>query len=298
MPPISSLSSSSVNKPENDGQTPFYALNSTVNLSVPGKGTVCEPDDGPAVILVLSWMSALPRYARKYTDVYRSRYPNATIVHITTTLWDMIFLRNGDRRRQLAPALDIIAASMETVSRSLQAEPRVLLHLFSNGGAYTAAQLANAYVQKTGSPLPLDAMVLDSAPGRASYQSGFRAITLALPRSSIVGRIIGICFAHLLLMPFFLLEWLGSGSKIEDARNALNDRRLIDNRAARLYLYSKEDLLVSHSDVEDHAAEAEKCGLGVSRELFEGSGHVSHAVAHPESYWAAVESCWSRTVVR
>jgi hypothetical protein len=289
----STSSPSSINKREDDGQTPFYTLNSTVSLSTPGKGAVCEPDDGPAIILVLSWMSALPRHAQKYTSVYRSRYPNATIVHITTTLQDMILFTNGARRRELAPALDVIAAS-KTASSSPQTEPRVLLHLFSNGGAYTAAQLANAYVQKTGSPLPLSAMVLDSAPGRATYQSGFRAITLALPRSSIVWRIIGICFAHLLLVTLLLFEWCGSGGKIEDARRALNDRHLIDHRAARLYLYSKEDLLVSQSDIEDRAAEAEKCGLGVHSVLFEGSGHVSHAIADPKSYWAAVEKCWSR----
>lgn len=70
----------------------------------------------------------------------------------------------------------------------------------------------------------------------------------------------------------------------------LLDEELIEMDVPRLYLYSREDLLVRGEDVEWHADMAEKKGWKVEKLLFEGSGHCRHGKGEGEErYWEAVE---------
>ena len=66
----------------------------------------------------------------------------------------------------------------------------------------------------------------------------------------------------------------------------------------RVYIFSATDPLVSHLDVEAHAAEAEARGSrGVRKERFEGTGHVAHIIGEKggdggERYWRIVREGW------
>ncbi|CRK19694.1 hypothetical protein BN1723_011967 [Verticillium longisporum] len=63
--------------------------------------------------------------------------------------------------------------------------------------------------------------------------------------------------------------------------------------ARRLYLYSKEDDLITSDDVEMYMAESRQKGYQLRAELFDGSGHVGHMRMHPEKYWKAIADAWA-----
>jgi hypothetical protein len=165
----------------------------------------------------------------------------------------------------------------------------ILLHGFSEGGAHKAVLLAQAYLAATGSHavrLPLRALILDSAPGRANdYRRATRAFTrVALPagnNNSLMGKVLGPPLAAGVVG----LVWAGwrvrgisrgggggednddkgrrrgKESFVEQTRRALNDDRLWDVRGiVRTYLFSEGDEVVWWRDVHDHGVESAMAG--------------------------------------
>lgn len=262
-------------------------------------------EQGPELVLIMSWMNALPQHVSKYAAAYRKLYPTATILHITSSFLEMAFLPQARKRRDLDPVVDIIQAVkeedmlgaqdfMETHQKIIKREPRIMIHLFSNGGAYATAQLAQAFKQKTKAPLAIDAMVLDSAPGTGSYSRSLLAIMSSMASAPPLIRIVGYVIANFLLAGMWLLQRVGMGDVIARARKDLNDEQLVDRRAPRTYLYSKEDLIVKPNDVETHALDFANKGGEVRLHLFSGSAHASHVKADEEKYWMAVEHAWKK----
>jgi Eukaryotic protein of unknown function (DUF829) len=113
----------------------------------------------PDLIILCSWVNAAPRHIAKYTATYLSLYPSSAQLLITTSLADMSYRPNSTQRSHLAPALSILLSAVEPPisppNSTLTPPPRILLHVFSHGGAHTACQLALAFrAQTNGCPLP------------------------------------------------------------------------------------------------------------------------------------------------
>lgn len=146
----------------------------------------------------------------------------------------------------------------------------------------------------TGTPLPISALVLDSAPGSLSLRSGLRAFSFALPQMWIL-RILGKGFLFVFLLFTMLIHAPKSfPDPITLARKLVNDTSLVqpagrDGKLARCYLYSDTDPLVDWRDTESHALEAEAKGWAVRRELFKGSPHVGHMRSEPDRYWGVIK---------
>lgn len=257
----------------------------------------------------MSWMNANPQHVLEYAKTYRQLYPSSTIIHVSTTLLDMALAPNAKKRSNLGPVVDIIQAAWDEESfvadgliehaeklakKINKSDPRILLHLFSNGGAYATAQLAHAYKEKMATPLAIDVMILDSGPGTASYSRNLSAIMSPVPRASPVVRTMAYFFAHIILIGMWISRLLGLGDIVSQSRKDLNDERLISRRAPRAYLYSKEDRIVKASDVEAHALEFANQGGETRLELFDGSSHISHVKMHEEKYWNAVRYAWEK----
>ncbi|KAK4233787.1 hypothetical protein C8A03DRAFT_38479 [Achaetomium macrosporum] len=204
----------------------------------------------------------------------------------------------------------------------------ILLHAFSEGGAHKAVLLAQTYLSATNhaAPLPLRALILDSAPGRADYRRATTAFTRSLPgnwQANPVGRVL----APPLAAGVVGLVWAGlrlrdrdggdggdkrAGSFIEETRRALNDKRLWDvGGIVRTYLFGEGDEVVWWRDVHDHGVESavarsssmggEKgggVGVGSLMVRFKRTEHCAHAKGEVNGavYWAAVRATWEATV--
>ncbi|KAK0638129.1 Transmembrane protein 53 [Lasiodiplodia hormozganensis] len=246
----------------------------------------------PQLIILATWMAAKPEHTAKYVSGYQAIYPTARILVVRSTIKDMLFRTYPKRRSLLQSAIEAMATPAE--SSTSTEPPRILLHVFSNGGASQTRVLLRAHLDLTGKALPLHATVLDSCPGRGSIRRSYAALASSLP-------------AHVrwLLSPAILavlgLYWLcfrpwGVADPIERLRVALNSPELV-RETHRCYVYSDADPMVAWQDVEAHARDAEAAGFSTRREKFSGTGHCAHAKGEGATrYWTIVqETCAGET---
>ena len=267
---------------------------------------VRDPELPPELVIICSWLYARPKHIAKYTNVYQKLYPSSPILLLKQDGPDLMWRPNSWQMQNLSPAVEIVNA----LQAGLKREPKVLLHVFSNGGAFTACQLADAYslhhTSQSGKMLlPISALIIDSAPSIPTMSAGFTAMSQGLPSSlpAPVRALGGLMMYTGLVSLSAVSKVLGSEGAISGMRRKLNDRTgaFMQDSLKRTYLYSDTDELVAWRDVELHASQASAIchdrGNGRNTEIvylekFEGSKHVAHAVVDPKRYWAIVENAW------
>lgn len=232
-------------------------------------------------------MNAPPRALAKYVVEYRGLVPSARIIFVRSSSSDFIWrLRAQTRRARVTPAV-------EAMRGLVTPENPVFVHLFSNGGMSSTTHLLQAWKNATGTPLPISAMILDSAPGSPSLRAGLKAFSFALPQMWIL-RLLGKGFIFAFLILFKLIHSFSMfPDPISLARELINDTSLVraansDGTLSRCYIYSDTDDLVDWRDVESHAVNAEAEGWVVRREVFKNSPHVGHMRTEPDRYWGIV----------
>lgn len=229
-------------------------------------------------------MSAHPKHIAKYASLYRALFPTTPLLVLTISAADFVFRSHRALLTTQRPALDLLLA--------LPASARILLATYSNGGCASTTALAASYHAACSRPLPIAATVLDSCPGRLEAARAMRAFEAALPTTPVVRPVLG---ALLRLFYAGLVAWLwvtGSRDPIQVLRERLNDAELVRARTPRVYVYSREDVMVAAGDVEEHAAEAGARGWEVELERFEGSKHVAHLLVDTQRYRGIVERVW------
>lgn len=283
------MSESNVSKPPHLEGSRLVVLSTSISLYYPSSSSTNNTTkNAPDLIILLPWLSAPPRPIAKYLTGYQRLYPNTPILLFQTPLSDMIWRSNMLQHLRLQPGIEATLAHTQHTSN-----PQILMHLFSNGGAHQACQFATAYLQATGTPLPIRAMILDSSPGRGTYQRSLEAMTLSLPSRNLIIRWLGMTMVHLTLVVAWVMRHvLGMEDMIEKIRKGLNDRSLFRLEARRCYLYSTADRLVEWEDVEGHCREAAELGYTVDRVRFDRSKHAAHVLEDESRYWGAVKGVW------
>jgi hypothetical protein len=230
-------------------------------------------------------MGASSRPINKYTGGYQLLYPSARILTVKTSMVDAACSTRKANIKRVAPALEILY--------SLPPDTKILLHLFSNGGSFTSILIAKEYQLHTGKLLPISAMVLDSTPGRATYEATIKAFAVGLPMNIIV-RFVGILLLRFFYGLYRLVYLLGAEiDAVEQARQDLNSKSLMGIDTPRLYIYSTADEMVDWHFVEEHMAEAQSVGYVVDSEKYLASGHCGHMMKDSERYWGATERLWN-----
>ncbi|OCT45126.1 DNA repair protein RAD57 [Cladophialophora carrionii] len=298
------------------GEQTYYNAPTTTSRSTPTRsGTtdvaataVKQSTPDPDLIIICSWMYALPRHIAKYTQAYRARYASSPILLLRQDGGDFFWRTHATQMRNLEPAVSVIrtlerrsqsAASTTQVDQNAnpdvkakagakakaktetKAKPRVLMHVFSNGGAWSACQLADAYASayasafactsiptlspresdRTNAILPVDALILDSTPSLPDPRASHAAICEALPNPTTypltrkVGETAVWCF---LALASGVDALLGREHLTLNIRRRLNDPEgaFMQSGLRRVYIYSETDALIPASDVELHSEEA------------------------------------------
>ncbi|TQS35092.1 hypothetical protein Golomagni_04498 [Golovinomyces magnicellulatus] len=255
-------------------------LSRYVSYYLPKNVSDASTKDAPSLIIIAGWMSASPKHISKYTAGYAALYPQSRIIVVTTTPWNMIPLdaiSGGSRRVQ--PVLDICY--------DLKKDEKVLIHLMSNGGMRTCGYILNKFKEHTGRLLPIGAVVIDSAPGKATWNSSVRAFSFSSFKHPVM------IFLRYCLIYFLFSIYCNT---VAQDRTDLKDPEIFDRKAMRLYIYSKSDQIVDWKDVEEHAAESKDAGYQVSCEEFSTSGHAGHLMVDGTRYWDAIKRLWERSV--
>ncbi len=215
---------------------------------------------------------------------YHTLYPAARIISIRSIPEFFMTTPNGTR---LGLSKPVVSAIESDPSR----EKRILVHLFSNGGALSFSDMCHVYKEHSGRVLPVKAVVLDSAPGDPDLREAWAAMSVGLPKgilwypaAALTSLGLGIAWTatNILRIPTLVIK----------TRGWLNDWDLVDKTAKRLYIYSEADKLVGWRNVEAHFDDARTKGFEVIILKESETPHVQHMNLDRERYWTKVKELW------
>lgn len=263
----------------------FARLGRGVWLSTPSSAQPqASNPDTVQFIVICAWMGASPRHVAKYTTECQRLHPRAQLAVIQSEPADLLWHTDAHEAARMAGVCDAVCATLESGG------PRsVAMHVFSNGGALSACQLAMQIRRARGHTLTLRALVCDSCPGKPTMQGGFNALAVGLPKGR-VSRWIGVFVIWLVLALFWVSRAvLRHEDVVSRSRRMLNDAQLFDRETRKVYLFSEADRMVQPSEVEEHVAAAKAGRYQVSSKRFEASGHCAHAMMYKGAYWSVVQ---------
>jgi hypothetical protein len=241
----------------------------------------------PSTILLLSWGDAAPKHIEKYTALYTSLCPNATIVLVRGGMADFFYRSNATLRRLVTPAVEAVKEPAE--------EGRLLVHVMSNAGSKQWCTVNEVYGELSGGKtLGTCVTVVDSAPGRSRFWQTWAALSASLPKAFLPRMLLG-CVFGMILCTMHLWKVLGVQRDVmEVVRDGMNEAKGMGKEATRrrCYIYSEDDPIIAWEDVEDHAKEAEGKGWEVQRVKIQGGTHVGHLKRDPVKYREAIEKTW------
>ncbi|KAF4977214.1 hypothetical protein FZEAL_6242 [Fusarium zealandicum] len=250
------------------------------------------PADHPEAIVIYGWGDGLAKHVNKYAEGYRVLYPYSKQIIILSPISQVMFTSLEQRTEGVVPVLENLDQVLGDRKSS------VLIHAMSNTGAISYGTTIKAFKDHNDSAFPHQLLVLDSTPGspwlsRRTLGDWSRAMSLGtakwFPWPFAVTQFI---WAGILLVNGSY-QWLtGTEPSGAFALRVIDDDTYETKDAKRLYLYSKEDDLISYEDIEMYVAESKQKGYEMRTELFEGTGHVGHMRRHPEQYWKAIGDAW------
>lgn len=243
-------------------------------------------DNQPRLIIVASWTGAKDVHIAKYIVKYQALYPAAQILLLQSTMNHII--RPSLIGPSMKHAASVVRAAFQTPTPS--SSPQLLIHMFSNGGSSSIANLYEQYAAMAGpnddKRLPPHVTVFDSCPGVWSIPHAVAFVSVGLssfqqliaaPILYAWGAVWSVSMA-LGLLPDSLGDW--GKAHNNDTGNTAELRRV--------YIYSPSDALIDYKTVEAHAAEAKTKGFSVALEKYEGSAHVAHLRKDESRYWEIV----------
>jgi len=288
----------------------FNKLSKTVLLYTPDAPPEIRKDGipQPDLILFFSWMGASPKHIEKYTAAYQTRYAHRVpILLIQSDLDDFMFRSMSKQKKFIKPAVTYLDSFLKE-----NPDARILMHSFSNGGAWSAVKLARAWKPNrafTNTNNPIVAVIMDSSPSLPHFGSAYNAMTVPLATQPLPIRLLGSMFVVIMLTIVMLMDILGiQENMLYVLRREINDPAYPYIRADRVYICSESDKMVGIDGVIAHSQETlrqiksgvlgdeESRRWTVRVEEFEGSTHVGHVRVDEPRYWSIVDEIWQRGV--
>ncbi|KAJ9663818.1 hypothetical protein H2198_000578 [Neophaeococcomyces mojaviensis] len=262
----------------------------------------------PTLIILCSWAFAQPKHIAKYVRPYQSIFPNASVLLIQNIISNAIWRPDAWQWSFFQPAVVVLQTHL-----SKTVEPRILVHAFSNGGSHAAVQLSQTCREVCGGMrMPVDALILDSAPGQPRFGPTIKALTLGIPSRNPLVKAAATVLAYGSTGMTAVVDVLNiSEPAAWKLYRVLNDEHNVfllnaGNAIPRTYFYSKTDEMIMEEDVVGHAEigrqklkeagfESEKLKEILRLEEFIGTSHVNHIKEEGERYWNVVRETWKRT---
>jgi len=196
------------------------------------------------------------------------------------------------RPSQIGPAMRVAASVVRAAFQTplLSPSPPLLIHIFSNGGSSSIANLYEQFAATAGpnddKRLPPHVTIFDSCPGLFRIPRAVAFVSVGLP-----------FLQQLIAAPFlyaFATFWTASmalgllPNSLRDWYKSHNNSPGNTAEVRRVYIYSSTDTLTDYKDVEAHATEAKAKGFSAALEEYEHSAHVSHLRKDESRYWEIV----------
>ncbi|KAF7192146.1 Transmembrane protein [Pseudocercospora fuligena] len=236
----------------------------------------------PPLIIFCSGRGAAPKNIAKYTEKYKYLYPEAEILLIESPTSSTVQVNLGT-------AIEVVKRHIEL--HKVVNTKGIVIHVASNGGAYTATRLVREIARAKVGQVPLEAMVLDCSPGKYSTSQSLRSAKRNLLPKNIILRILGSWAVYAFYgINIIVKVMLPLPDKATKTARSLNNPDLFPTKdTKRLYLYSKADGWIGHEQIGKHADDAEALGYSVRKEVFQKAGHCSLTMEDGWRYWRAVQ---------
>lgn len=237
------------------------------------------------LVILCTWMGAADQYIAKYISLHKKQIPTASILLLKSQVSSMI-KPYAKQQQAIEPAMSPVLKVLEHSS------PRILLHVFSNGGINSATHLLIDLERKRNTSLPLVGIICDSVPTGAGYWKTYSAFMHSFPSRFPVS-VAASTAVHVLLVLLFLSIAMGRYENPEDFwRKSILDERLIATKRI-CYIASKADKQTDWRDVVAHAEIARGRGWGIKEIILEDTPHCNHLKKDPQLYHDAVELIWT-----
>lgn len=251
----------------------------------PGTHTQPTLPNSPDLIVICSWLDAEPRHIAKYTNGFKDLYPTSRILLTTNKTSEHIFRSAAATRKAISPVVSALISEPP--------ESKILAATYSGGGCISLSTIGLEFRERTGRPVPLTAILLDSGPPVGNWEH-LANVPYVLPPNPIA-KFLGMSAIYAFLMFEFSRLWMiGKDTPHNIARATLNDKTVFDPEMKRVYVVSESDPLVKLDDVKGHMEEANSLGWKSDMERFVGSGHVGHLRVDPERYWGVISRLCDR----
>ncbi|KAJ3597895.1 hypothetical protein NHX12_001411 [Muraenolepis orangiensis] len=229
------------------------------------------------VVVLLGWAGCKDKHLSKYSSIYNEQ--GCVTVRYTAPL-KAVFVSESFGFKELSGT----AQKLLDVLYDYEVENSpVFFHVFSNGGfmlyRYAVELLRDSERFRQ---LRVVGAVLDSGPGGANVRGAVRALAATLgPR---VHPALWCVLAALFAATVFVLRVVLYPVTKYVHRHHYDAMRDGPPRWPQLFLYSRADRVIRHTDVEDMTAALSAKGLPVESEDFGSSAHVSHFREFPARY--------------
>lgn len=279
----------------------FDAIGENTHLYEPPVQTFSDPAS-PSLVILCTWVGgATPRRINKYLVQYQEIFPTSSLLLITTSVSDTAFRPLRWIRTNLKPARDairrIVGRENDEITTEPNSHPRgILLHLFSHGGGNIASQLALSF--KAGLDRGaiffsnLRTIILDCCPGDDTFARMYAATRVSVPQTP-VAQFLGKTVMYPALAVVNGFQHAGLARAVKDLRDLMNRPATFGSMPRRLYIYSKEDVVIGWKDVQLHLEDAQNRGYSVGQVLFERGPHCGLVMENPTRYWDAVKKFWA-----
>ncbi|CAG9772329.1 unnamed protein product [Ceutorhynchus assimilis] len=231
------------------------------------------------VILLFGWAGCKDKYLAKYSQIYEEK-GLITLRYTAPVKW--LFMRKKP--------MSAIGEKLVKLLFELNFENHpIFVHCFSNGGAFVYQNFSYA-LDLQEKPLELKGVIFDSAPGKRRVTTLFRALTAILE-----GNIIYSISMSLILTTFLSVMWFYEVISIQffpkESVHSNNPFEFLKGekvRCPQLFIYSENDDLIPHTDVESFANHRQDLGAKVTRICYQNSLHVKHLPENRKSYVSSV----------
>lgn len=154
------------------------------------------------------------------------------------------FVHRGRKALEQRPMSALAVICSIYFSTPQGSTPRVLLHVFSNGGSLQAANLLRSYHKATSHAFPLQSTILDSCPGRATFHVAFRVLAVSMDAQPLYIRQPVVALLYITFGLWWLTIFgLRMESPFKTLWQGLNNREQV-HETKRVYIYSEVDEMV------------------------------------------------------
>jgi hypothetical protein len=267
-----------------------------------------------AVVIMFGWLGSNLKHVRKYASLYVQR-DCTVIMSCPFSPLPILFQLEGPMRHQALASVKEAARVLRNavpncdvvIAENNDQSPAVLVHYFSNGGAFVAQALerlisdakseSSSFSKKLRADDVQDILlvskclatrgfeVVDSAPAYITIPSAQHAIDAAIP-NVLIRFLIKSALLLSYLIHGFIVSLQGRIDPPQEFWNRMISSELCSRQA---FIYSSCDKVTDAAKVEELIEKRRARGVDITVTKFDQSQHVMHLRHYPNEYQEIVE---------